>query len=1109
VNHLLEIQLRVNGFTITAFVDSGAQGNYVSPQTVNRFQIPWKWKTSPYVLQTIDGRTIGYDQGQVRRETELLEVEVQQHQERLAFDITDTSEHELILGIPWLRENNPIIDWTTGQLRWRGNTTRTLQGTGDIASSKVTTGEQLQQKEPTGRHYTIAFAQKLLEPGLIGGQLPKEYEQYNKLFQEELETGLPEHSQWDHEIPLKPGTQPKFQRIYSLNEKRLAALRKYLDENLRKGYIRPSTSPAGYPILWVPKKNGEERMCVDYRQLNDITIKNRYPLPLISEMRDRLQGACWFTGLDLKGAYNLIRIKEGEEWKTAFRTRYGHYEYLVMPFGLTNAPASFQAMINQVLREYLDDFVIVYLDDILIFSKTLDEHKKHVHQVLKKLLSANLLVELKKSKFHTQEVDFLGCTIEPGKIRMQESKLAALKDWPTPNSVTDVRAFLGYTNFYRKFLKGYGEGARALTDLTKKDRTFEWTPEAQTAFETIRNKMLERPVLWEPDPEKPYEVECDASNYAIGGQLGQRDKEGRLHPVAFFSKKFHGPELNYPVHDKELMAVVCAFQEWKVYLIGARHQITVYSDHRNLTHFTTTKELSGRQARWYQFLSEFDFVITYRKGSQNAKADILSRRSDQKQDTKEQQSLFTTSEKGLHLAAVFQVTTERKKSDLKTFITELHRSPVGGHQGIMKTLNKARRYRDEPNMLKTVREVIRTCDECNKNKTSRHKPYGLLQPLDPPARAWESVSWDLIVKLPPSTEPVSEAVYDSILVIVDRLTKYAYFLPYKESHSAEQLAYTFLRNIVSNHGLPAEVLTDRGTTFASNFWQALMKQLGIKQKLTTSFHPQTNGQTERLNQVLEQYLRNYINYPQNDWVKWLPAAQTAYNSATTETTGVSPFFANYGFEPDIIKTTLGTTNNPAAQIESTELLSLHQELQKELSFVATKMTHYANKSRMKGPSLKEGDHVYLLRRHIKTKRPSDKLDHKKEGPFRIQRKLSATNYELSLPQGTRLHPRFHISLLEPAPKTTPLLKEWHTEDTQEHEVEAIIDHRGNKPYEEYLIKWKGYGDHENTWEPLKNLRNSQRLLRKYQRDHPAPPDTWTDPRQSSRARTRRVGTDAP
>lgn len=331
-------------------IDSGAQGNYISPNLVNKFQLPWNYKDEPYRLRTVEGKPVAYDQGVVARETAELPITIGGKRHELRLDITEISTQEIILGIPWLRASNPRVNWRTGQLQWD------LPG-GRSASEKPSADASRDTRKAL-RIYVITK-----EPTPISTEaIPKEYQRYDKLFSDELETGLPEHSRWDHEINLLPGTEPRFHKIYPLNETQTTALREYLDENLRKGYIRPSKSPAGYPILFVPKKNGKLRLCVDYRQLNDITIKDRYPLPLISELRDRLHKAQWFTTLDLKGAYNLIRIKQGDEWKTAFRTKLGHYEYLVMPFGLTNAPATFQTMINDVLREYLDKFVVVYLD---------------------------------------------------------------------------------------------------------------------------------------------------------------------------------------------------------------------------------------------------------------------------------------------------------------------------------------------------------------------------------------------------------------------------------------------------------------------------------------------------------------------------------------------------------------------------------------------------------------------------------------------------------------------------------------------------------------------------------------------------------------------------
>ena len=834
---------------------------------------------------------------------------------------------------------------------------------------------------------------------------------------------------------------------------------------------------------------------MDYRQLNDITIKNRYPLPLIKELRDRLQGAQWFTALDLKGAYNLIRMKKGEEWKTAFRTRYGHYEYLVMPFGLTNAPASFQEMINHVLREYLDIFVIAYLDDILIYSETLEQHKQHVRQVLQKLQDAQLLVEPEKSFFHVQQVDYLGYTITPGEIRMQHDKVESIRNWPTPQNVKDVRAFLGYVNFYRQFIRNYGGLARHLTELTRKDKNFEWTSKEQQAFDQIKEIIASEPIVQEADPTKPFEIETDASDYALGGQLGQRDSQGRLRLISNFSKKLSGPELNYPIHDKELMAIIKAFEEWEQYLIGAKHTITVYTDHKNLTHFLTTKVLNKRQVRWAEYMSQFDVKIIYRKGNENGRADALSRRSDHQQEIPEEgQTIFQKDAQGnliiqkRQLDATYRIqpangkkVTEMTTEEQDNFIRDVHSAPAHGHQGIAATYRRLRRYHTIPNLKRRIETIIRNCDDCNKNKASRHKPYGLLKPLPVPTTVWSSISLDFITKLPLSREPLTRVLFDSILVVVCRLSKYAYFLPYKESSTAEDLAYTFLRTIVSNHGMPQELVTDRDKLFTSNFWKSLMKQLGAKHKLSTAFHPQTDGQTERINQIVEQYLRHYVNQQQDNWVDLLPLAQFAYNSATTSTTKQSPFYTLYGYHPTAYHETI-QDNTPAEKAEekATRIRQIQKDIQQELSFVTERMTKYANQRRIGGPILKEGDKVYLLRRNIKTTRPSNKLDHKKIGPFQISEKLSDTNYKLSLPQKMRIHPVFHISLLEPAPQNARLDTTTKLEDTPpEYEVEQILDSRQGKNRTEYLVKWKDYDSSENTWEPEDNLTNSPVLLREF------------------------------
>lgn len=454
----------------------------------------------------------------------------------------------------------------------------------------------------------------------------------------------------------------------------LKALSEYLKENLANGFIRRSSSPAAAPILFVKKKDGSLRLCVGYRGLNKITVKNRYPLPLINELMDRLSSAKVYTKLDIRNAYHRIRIAKGDEWKTAFRTKYGLFEYTVMPFGLTNAPASFQSLINETLREFLDRFVVVYLDDILIFSEETAEHQHHVSLVLEKLREAKLYAKAEKCEFDVDRVDFLGFTISPTGISMDQSKVSTITAWPTPKSVHDVQVFLGFANFYRRFIKDYSKLTLPITALTKKNCIFTWSSDADAAFQGLKQAFTSAPILRHFDPNSQIIVETDASDSAVAGILSQYGTDNLLHPVAFYSRKLTISEANYDIYDKELLAIVNCFETWRHYLQGASHQIIVYTDHKNLEYFASTKSLNRRQARWSIFMNSFDFVITYRPGTKNPKADALTRRSDmafEGGDSAKQpiQQMFRPEQ--LALNATFEVTPS---NDLCDKIIELSRS---------------------------------------------------------------------------------------------------------------------------------------------------------------------------------------------------------------------------------------------------------------------------------------------------------------------------------------------------------------------------------------------------------------------------------------------------
>lgn len=415
--------------------------------------------------------------------------------------------------------------------------------------------------------------------------------------------------------------------LYGMNREELLVLRKTLTELLDKNFIRVSNSPAAAPVLFAKKPGGGVRFCVDYRGLNAITRKDRYPLPLISDTLRNISKAKYLTKLDVIAAFNRVRIAEGEEWKTAFRTRYGLFEYLVMPFGLVNAPSTFQRYINHTLQEWLDDFVSAYIDDVLIYTDgSLEDHRRKVKMVVRRLREAGLHLDIDKCEFEVQEVKYLGFIIQVGQgIRVDPEKIQAILQWVPPSSVKGVRSFLGFANFYRAFVPDFAAIATPLVHLTKKNTEFCWTDDCQNAFDELKRLFITAPILVHFDNQRETIVEADTSGWTIGGVLSQVDDDGQLRPNAYLSKKLSPAECNYDIHDKELLAIVKCLKEWRPELTSVK-EFKILTDHKNLKYFYKSRHLSERQMRWAEFLSQFNFSLEYRPGKQNQRSDALSRR---------------------------------------------------------------------------------------------------------------------------------------------------------------------------------------------------------------------------------------------------------------------------------------------------------------------------------------------------------------------------------------------------------------------------------------------------------------------------------------------------
>ncbi|GBG65156.1 hypothetical protein CBR_g49952 [Chara braunii] len=578
-----------------------------------------------------------------------------------------------------------------------------------------------------------------------------------------------------HCIEIEPGSRTPKGAVYRMSPRELEELRKQLGELLEKGWIRPSSSPFGAPVLFVPKKEGELRMCIDYRGLNAITVKNAEPLPRIDDLLDRVQGAKYFSKIDLKSGYHQIEVHPDDQYKTAFRTRYGHYEFIVMPFGLTNAPATFQRCMDNLFRSWLDRFVVVYLDDILVFSKTLDEHQGHLRQVLEKLREANFKINAKKCDWAKTQVLYLGHVLDGDGVKPEDSKIAAIRDWPTPRTLTELRSFLGLANYYRKFVRNFSTIATPLRRLLRKETIWKWDKDCTSAMKKLKQALIEYPVLKVADPSLPFVVTTDASQYGIGAVLQQDDGNG-YRPVEFMSARMPSEKVATSTYERELYALRQVLDHWKHYLLG-RH-FKVYSDHETLRWLKTQAKMTPKLTRWAAEIDQYDFELKPVKGKYNVVADALSRRADYfgaivhyldigkdlqqkvresyaqdpiyselltrvKEALETEPNYRTTEGLLFEKTNVFDYLCIPNSEDIRSLILgECH--DTEGHFGWQETLANLMRAYTWPGMKNDCVEYVRSCKVCQSNKSSTRAPLGLLSPLPIPDQPGDSVSIDFM-----------------------------------------------------------------------------------------------------------------------------------------------------------------------------------------------------------------------------------------------------------------------------------------------------------------------------------------------------------------------------
>lgn len=1141
-----KFKVKIGGYEGQAMLDSGASTTFISTQFVKRHgitAIPRVSTDDPSVVILADGTE------SVSPSIVIAELQMSGYKEELKFNCMDLPV-DMILGLDWLHRINPVVDWKIGNIRFKFKgrditvvsiSNPSVNDSTDRAADQplllnYTQFKRLARKESSQCYavYVRTCDKEEKKENIVADEIKSE--KLNKLLKEyedvfsELPSELPpvRNPNIEHKIDIISDAKIPSGRIYKMNPEENDELKKQIEELLKKNFIRVSTSPYSSPVLFVKKKDGTYRLCVDYRALNAITVKNRYPLPLISDLFDRLSGAQVFTSLDFNSGYNQIRVRESDIEKTAFVSRYGLYEYMVLPFGLTGAPSTFSMVMNNLFKDVLDKFVIVYLDDILIYSRTEEEHLEHLQYVLDLLRKNKFYCKRKKCDFMKARIKFVGHVVSKEGLETDPDKVEKVVNWPRPDNVTKVREFIGFSQFHRKFIPNFSSVTAPLTELTKHDAKFDWTNECEVSFIKLKNLMSKAPVLLIPDLSKPFTLITDASSYGIGGVLCQDHGRG-LQPIAYESRKFSKEEQNYPVREQELLAIFYCCLKFRHYL-ESNGKFCVYTDHNSLRYIFTQKPLTNKRIiRWLDELVNFDFDIKHVPGSKNLAADALSRlhrKDDDKKDDDQVMMLnmievmtktdFEKQLKDAYQEDEFYQDVVKDKSKLKKYALRVKndilikineedtsdtvlyvpaklRSSImylchenSGHFGRNKTVENMKRSYWWNNMNVDIEEYVKSCRSCQAIKYSTQKTPGLLQPIPPPTQKFAEVTMDFITHLPMST-----AGYDCIMVVVDRLSKVAKFTPTKSTFQAPDVAASFFDKIVCNYGLPLKIISDRDPKFTSLFWQELWSLLDVKLGMSTAFHPATDGQTEVINRILEDLLRSYCHSKQADWLKSLPLCEFYYNNSVSSTTGYSPFFLLYGCHP--LTSSTFTTHIPhlVENIKCESLSDMVEKMQEEttaaiehIKEAQARQASYANKKRRE-LVLNVDDKVMLSSKNINFA-GSPKLSPRWFGPFVVTEKINDVAYRLQLPSGWRIHDVFHVSLLKrfvedsydravvnPPPVSIDSSSSFF-------EVEKILDKRiitvRKKPVAQYLIQWRGFSMSDCTWEPIGNLKDVKPMI---------------------------------
>lgn len=974
----------------------------------------------------------------------------------------------------------------------------------------------------------------------------------------------------------------------ALKPKLLEKIQRYV----RSGWWIFKNVPQAAPMMCLPKRDGGLRTVFDCRQRNDNTIHDVSPFPDQEQIRMDVARAKYRSKIDLSDAYEQVRIEPEDIGKTAFSTVYGTMISQVMQQGDCNAPSTFQRLMTHIFKEYIGRFVHAYLDDVFVFSDTIEDHEDHLGKVFECLRKAELYLKASKCDLYSPRMDCLGHIIDNDGLHASADKMSKVREWRTPRDYNDVQRFLGLVQYLAHFMPDVSAFTGPLAEITRNGHSFMWKPLHQKCFEMIKTLACKVPILRPIDArvDEPIWVICDASLYGVGAVYGQGPEWHTCRPAGFMSKKFTIAQHAYRVFEMETIAILEALLKWEDKLLG--YPIKIVTDHKALEFFKTQAHFNPRQTRWMEYIERFNYEIMYVKGELNKVADCLSRyyasdrdgethpydefvnadarfdpegdelpmeralelrrmetrsrsfkaKAEVEERTAEAEELHKNEEdpvaaqpeeaaqpldermKGvpdfLHLVQkgygadttlgkVVKAPAEHRlfkyqddllyvknhggddvlcvprikhgKRTLTEIVIEAAHSAIG-HFGSRKTSDYVRRWYWWPNMGKEIEAYCATCGVCQTTKDSTQKPAGLLHGMPIPQRPWQSIAMDFVGPFPKS------GGYDYLWVVICRLTSSVHLIPTVTKVKASELAWMYVRDIVRLHGVADSIVSDRDSKFTSAFWTEVQRLLGTKLLMSTAFHPQTDGSTERANRSVVQVLRAVVKPDQKDWVDKLPMVEFALNSSISSSTGFAPFELTGGFLPRMVQS-IPTSALPGVKQFAEAALDNLQKARDAIIAARVQQTFHANKRRRdenvhRGEErpVGVGDMVYLSTENLNLpKGRAKKLLPKFIGPYKVTRANSDTStYTIALSEDLkkrRIHPTFHVSRLrrhEPNDdslfpnRETRVYYDLGTPSDADWLVDAIVAHKGKGKSLKFHVKWT-LGD--DTWEPLAHVED--------------------------------------